>query len=380
MIIQDATVQLPIGYLIGALGTGGSERQLTELAAGMVARGHRVQILSYDGPGPLDAAAEGRGVAVRRLSGGSRLAKVGAARRWIREFRPAILHGFMKRASSLAVLANLPRRECRVVASDFSTASYSRSQPALWLSLGLFSLADTVATQTEMNRKSLGLLAPWLRRKVVVIRNGVDTGRFPAVRERQARREFRFVCVASVYRVKNPVRVVESVRMLRARGLCEFTVDWYGRKGRAGDEQPTAHYLEAARLQVAYGLEDVITFHGETARVEDAYASADAILHPSLQEGFPNAVIEAMASGLPVVVSNVSDLPLIVETARNGFVCDPHDPAAIAGAMRSMMELDPETRDAMGIRSRELAVRWFGRDRFLDEYEQLYRSLVDRRA
>jgi glycosyltransferase involved in cell wall biosynthesis len=229
-----------------------------------------------------------------------------------------------------------------------------------------------------MNRRSLGLLAPWLQKKVVVIRNGVDFSRFTPQRDRAPGRKFRFVCVGSVYRVKNPVRVVEAVRVLRDRGREGFVVDWCGRKGRGGDELPTAHYLGAERLRVEYGLQNVIRFRGETAHVEDAYAEADAILHPSIQEGFPNAVIEAMASGLPVVVSAVSDLPLIVESAANGFVCDPADAVSIADAMEAMMELETDERAAMGARSRELAIRWFGRSRFLDEYEALYRSLMSR--
>ena len=367
---------LPIGYLIGALDRGGSERQLIELAAGMAERGHRTVVLCYDGDGALDSAARERGLTVKTLAGGSKLSKIRVLREWIGELRPAILHGFMKRASSLAVLANLPRRRCRVVASDLSTASYSRSQPVLWLSLGLFGLADVVATQTEMNRKSLGLLAPWLRRKTVVIRNGVDTGRFVSRRPRSHDGVVRFVCVGSVYRVKNPVGVVEASRLLREANIGGFRVDWYGRKGLGGDDRPSAEFLEAGQLIEEYGLQDVIVFHGETALIEEAYASADAVLHPSLQEGFPNAVIEAMASRLPVVVSSVSDLPLIVEAADNGFVCDPHDRASIAAAMRSMIDAGEDKRTAMGERSRELAWRWFGRERFLDEYENLYRALA----
>ena len=110
--------------------------------------------------------------------------------------------------------------------------------------------------------------------------------------------------------------------------------------------------------------------------MSDAYQSADAIVHVSLQEGIPNAVVEAMACGLPVVVSRVSDLPLIVSTARNGFVCDERSPESIAEAMERMLATDPDQRSAMGARSRQLAVDWFGADRFVEEYEQMYCELV----
>lgn len=370
---------MKVRYLIGALGRGGSERQLVELAAGLSARGHDVQVLCYQGAGPLDAVAEERGVAVQHVPGGTKREKLALVRRRIREDRPEILHGFMKRASSLAVLSNLPGRECRVVASDLSTATYSRRQPVLWAALAAFAIADVVATQTEMNRGSIRRLAPWLRRKTVVIRNGVDTDRFRSVPERHRGAPFRFVCVGSVYRVKNPERVVEAVRLLRDRGAAPFRVDWFGRRGLGGDAAPSAEHDRAAALVAANGLDDIVAFHGETTTVAEVYRTADAVLHPSLQEGMPNAVVEGMASGLPVVVSRVSDLPLIVAEARNGFVCDPHSADAIADAMARMLAVPAGEWLEMGVRSRALAVAWFGMSRFVAEYESLYRRLLEGR-
>ncbi len=128
---------MKIGYLIGSLGAGGSERQLSELAVGMVVRGHEIEIAAYDGAGFFDDYVEGCGVTVRHMEGGSKTRKLLAVRRWARAFDPDLLHGFMKRASSLAALANLPGRRCRVVASDLSTATYSRGQPVLWAATAL---------------------------------------------------------------------------------------------------------------------------------------------------------------------------------------------------------------------------------------------------
>ena len=176
--------------------------------------------------------------------------------------------------------------------------------------------------------------------------------------------------------MKNPVRVVEAVRLLRERGRARFKLDWFGRLGLGGGGAVSEDYRAAIERVERYQLGDIVTFHGETDRVEDAYLSADAIVHVSLQEGIPNAVVEAMACGLPVVVSRVSDLPLIVSTARNGFVCDERSPESISEAMERMLATDPDQRSAMGARSRQLAVDWFGADRFVEEYEQMYCELV----
>ena len=365
---------LRIGYLIGALGTGGSERQLSELAVGMAGLGHDVQVACYDGAGGFDAFVEEGGAKVLRMTGGSKLDKIRAIRRWIGTYTPDILHGFMKRASSLAVLANLPSRRCKVVASDYSTASYARHRWDLWASLALWLLADRVATQTEMNRRSLCLLAPWLRRKIVIVRNGVDMTRFLPPERGVDRRTFRFLVVGTVYRVKNPIRLIEAAKILRDEGPRPFEVRWVGPTSRAGEE--TEEYRTAMALVERHGLADVVSFTGPAARVEEEYRRADCLIHVSLQEGMPNAVVEGMASGLPVVVSRTSDLPLLVSEAQNGFICDGYRPRAIALAMRRIMGLGKEERLSMGERSRKLALDWFSKRRFLDEYEKMYLQLL----
>ncbi|MBI5445201.1 MAG: glycosyltransferase family 4 protein [Deltaproteobacteria bacterium] len=365
---------MKIGYLIGALKTGGSERQLSELAVGMVARGHGVEVACYDGPGTFDGFVEAGGARIRWTGGRSKLEKLMGIRAWIAESRPDILHGFMKRASSLAVLGNLPLRRCKVIASDYSTASYARHKWDLWASLALWSLADRVATQTEMNRRNLCLLAPWIRSKVVIVRNGVEITRFVPPERRAAGPAYRFLVVGTVYRVKNPVGLVEAVRILKAETAEQFVVRWVGPTSHGGVD--TEEYRTAANLVRRYGLSDVVSFAGPAARMEEEYRWADCLVHVSLQEGMPNAVVEAMACGLPIVVSGVSDLPLLVRAASNGFVCEETRPASIAAAMGGAMRLPWQERVAMGERSRKLAEEWFGRARFLDAYEGIYRELV----
>lgn len=366
-----------IGYLINSLGVGGAERQLMRLAHGLVARGHQVGVLCYGGSSSLDQELEAVGVEVQSVSAKGRLGKVAAVRRWMYEFSPDVAHGVMKRASSVAVLARFAGPRCKVVASDMSTATYSRGKPALWGSLVMFRLADCVVTQTELNRKSLEVLAPWLRGRIVVVRNGLDIEQFAPPQKIDGNGSFRFCVVGSIYSVKNPVRLVKAVAELKGRGGPIFKVDWYGRFGRNGNERPTAEYHEAVGLVESLGVSNIIRFHGETRNVSNVYHSAHALIHVSLQEGFPNAVAEGMACGLPIVVSRVSDLPLVVKEAHNGFVVDENDPVSIAEGMERMMRTDLSERIAMGRRSRELAVQWFGMERFLDEYEQLYTDLLN---
>jgi len=367
---------LRIGMMIGGLGSGGTERQLIRLARAMADRGHSVSVWLY-GSSPSEPQLEHPGITVQVGNAASWREKLRGTRAWYAEFKPDLVHGFMKRASSLAVLAAPVRRSFPILGSDLSTATYARRRLILWPSLAAFRLADGVVTQTDLNRRSLVDLAPWLRGRVHVVRNGVDTDAFaPSEAAVEETGRLRFTCVGSVYALKNPVRLVEAVALLQKAQTPPFRVDWYGRLGLKGDHDPSVAYHKAAALARELSVEDLITFHGETRPIQPAYHNAHAVIHPSIQEGFPNAVVEGMACGLPVVVGKVSDLPLVVETARNGFVFDESDASSIAEQMGRMIRTPLPERQAMGARSRELAESWFGMERFVDEFEHLYRSLI----
>jgi glycosyltransferase involved in cell wall biosynthesis len=333
-----------------------------------------VNVIAYDGRAVLDDDFRAVGASVTTEETVTRRQKFRAVQGWLRASNFDVVHCIMKRASSLTLLARWPARRPPVIASDYSSATYGRRNSTLWLSLASFAMAEKVATEIELNRKSLERLGPWLRSKTVVVRNGLDTDYFtPAATVGPGQRDtFIFCAVGTLSAVKNPLRVVDAVAELRRRGHFRFRVEWYGRDGF----WQRVNSGEAARTRAAsLGLDANIVFCGETSDVVNAYRMSHAMLHASTQEGFPNAVAEGMACGLPLAVSRVSDLPLVVAEADNGFVFDETDPCSIADAMERLMALPEPDRVAMGERSRDLAVRWFGMQRYLDEFEGLYYAL-----
>ena len=372
--MTNSRPRLRIGYVVGGLGRGGAELQLLMLAEGLIKRGHAVNVIAYDGRSVLDDDFRAVGASVTTEESVTRRQKLRAVRGWLRASDLDVVHCVMKRASTLTLLARWPARRPPVIASDYSSATYGRRNAALWLSLASFAAAQKVATEIELNRKSLERIGPWLRSKTVVIRNGLDTDHFtpPATLRSNQRDTFVFCAVGTLSSVKNPLRVVDAVAELRRRGHTRFRVEWYGRDGF----WQRVNTGEEARKRVAsLDLGEHIVFCGETSEVVSVYRMAHALLHASTYEGFPNAVAEGMACGLPLAVSRVSDLPLVVAEARNGFVFDETDPRSIADAMERLMDLPEAERVAMGERSRDLAVRWFGMQRYLDEFEGLYHAL-----
>jgi glycosyltransferase involved in cell wall biosynthesis len=130
----------------------------------------------------------------------------------------------------------------------------------------------------------------------------------------------------------------------------------------------------------AEGLTNVI-FVGAVGReqVLQYLHEAHIYVHPPRYEGFGNAVLEAMAVGLPIVATKVGGIPDFVESGVNGILIPPEDPIALAEALAKMLR-DPELRFKMGRESRRIAVSSFNFSELFDAFELIYRRLGIKRT
>ncbi|MEW6324601.1 MAG: glycosyltransferase family 4 protein [Nitrospirota bacterium] len=127
---------------------------------------------------------------------------------------------------------------------------------------------------------------------------------------------------------------------------------------------------EFRELAGRHGLAGQIHFVGMTRTVERYYAAADLLVLPTLNEPFGMVVLEAMASGLPAVVSRIAGAAEVLRHGDNALLLDdPRDPKQIADAVVALS--DPERRRAMGRRARDTA-RAFTWERMAEEIERLY--------
>jgi glycosyltransferase involved in cell wall biosynthesis len=100
------------------------------------------------------------------------------------------------------------------------------------------------------------------------------------------------------------------------------------------------------------GLLASISFVGFRSDVASLLAAADAFVTASRYEGMPNVVIEALATGLPVVGTNVGGMPELIQDGANGYLVPPADPDALASAMSRVALASPKDRLEMGERGR----------------------------
>jgi UDP-glucose:(heptosyl)LPS alpha-1,3-glucosyltransferase len=133
------------------------------------------------------------------------------------------------------------------------------------------------------------------------------------------------------------------------------------------DRKSGAYQAQAASA----GLGEQIHFAGPQKDIENWYAMADSFVLPTLYDPFPNAAMEAMASGLPVITSTQCGAAEIVEPAQCGWICDALDVATLGQYLR---DFTPATAANMGARARALAER-FTTEKMAEQLTTLYRSL-----
>lgn len=119
------------------------------------------------------------------------------------------------------------------------------------------------------------------------------------------------------------------------------------------------------------GLEGRMTMREYVERIEDYYRACDVFVLPSLGEGMPNAVLEAMACGLPVVATRTSGTTDLIAEGENGYLFEPGDAAAFLGRL-SDLAADASRRDRISARARSTAEERFSIKAIADRYMSLY--------
>jgi UDP-glucose:(heptosyl)LPS alpha-1,3-glucosyltransferase len=207
--------------------------------------------------------------------------------------------------------------------------------------------------------------------KLHVIYNGVDLDSFhPRLRDghrEPARAELgipddamTYVFVGSGFERKGMLQLLSAFRRgsdVRAHLIV------------VGEDRAEARAKALAR---EYGIGDRVHFLGGRDDVRPWYGAADAFVLPTLYDPFPNAALEAMACGLPVIVTSQCGAAELVSEGENGMVCDALDEASLA---TSLGRLDPERARGMGARARETAAL-FGLDAMAQKLVALYRELT----
>jgi glycosyltransferase involved in cell wall biosynthesis len=123
------------------------------------------------------------------------------------------------------------------------------------------------------------------------------------------------------------------------------------------------------------GLAGRVQFHGVVEDVAPYLRAGDIFAFPTLGEGMPNALLEAMASGLPCVASALGGCRDVITNDETGLLVPAGDASAFQGALERLVE-SSAMRERLGAAARQDAVSRFGLERMVDRYEACYRAVM----
>lgn len=287
-----------------------------------------------------------------------------------------VVHCFLPDSYMAGGLATSLFPRCKLVMSRVSKNHYQDERPDLSFVERriLHPRVAAVACNTRDIERELvaeGVAAA----KIRLIHNGIDAAAYaPSPERRQAERAARGLTpdqtvlsvVANLHPYKGHDDLLQALSGIRDKLPANWVLLCAGRdEGRKADYEALAHRL---------GLGEHVVFLGQCFDVPGLLASSDLAVLPSHQEGLPNSVLEAMASGLPVVATDVGGLPELIVPEKGGFLVPPHDPRALGEAILTVLK-DADACRSMGRYNLDRARERFSLEASVGAYTRLYDSL-----
>jgi glycosyltransferase involved in cell wall biosynthesis len=356
-------------FIIDSLGSGGAERQCVTLAISLKQRNHFVIILGYNQGDHYLKEVNNHGIDYYLIEEYNPLKRILKFRKEIKELNPDAIFAFLQTSSLLAEFASIPNRTWKLIVSERSDVSCTYSFRTR-IHLQLHRFANFVTTNSESSTKVLVGKAPYLREKIKTIYNGLDLDRFTPPDTYSPNERRILVVISSHQKHKNAKNLILALKKLKDSNIRSLPrIFWYGSDLSYSRDKWENAYEETVELIAQCDLENDFFLKTPVEDIENVYKKADGLILCSFWEGLPNAVCEAMACGLPILMSNVSDY--IVLTEGNGICFDPHDVASIASAIKHFCDFGINELIKMRSISREKAEALFPKDKMVDSYLKL---------
>ncbi len=391
-------------FVIGTLDVGGAERHLSYVLPELKRKGVHPALFVMNGDGPLRATFEKGGVPI--IFGRQPIAWIERTIAWIiahfppktktptvfvlrliqfawdirrlpallLQNRSAVLHCFLPGAvifgGTIAAMTFHPRK----VFSRRSMNFYQSSRRFWgWLDrkitgTGRYILGNSRAVVQNLIDEGQP------KQRVRLIYNGIPE-MLPEERVRRrwqkaADAPLRMSIVANLIPYKGHVDLLDALRLVKDQLPSGWSITFAGTGGPAGYRQK----LEG--LVQEYGLAKHVLMPGSCADVASLYEQTDIALLVSHEEGFSNSILEAMACGVPMIVTDVGGNAEAVAHGRTGLVVPTRDPQALAKAILELASAPASSRAEMGRASYERFKAEFSLDRCVQDYADLYRGMV----
>jgi L-malate glycosyltransferase len=361
---------IPVAVVMTSFEPGGTERQMTELARRLDPSRWEVHLACFEAKGPWFERAAERAVSVAEFPVKSFmrpdvLRQIWSFASWCRKRRIAVVQATEIYSNIFALpaaaLAAVPVRigSRRGINTD-------RTRGQVRVQRLAYAHATTVVANSRASAEQLRLeRVP--ERKIAIVNNGLDFGPFGPHTPRASLRKV--TVVANLRPLKgHDVLIDAAVEILERFPDARFELIGEGSERNALLARAAAH-----------GVAHAFTFVGHCGDVPARLAETDIFVLPSRSESFPNAILEAMAAGLPIVASGVGGIRELIDDGRTGWLVPPGEDEALASRVMQLMA-DPADGARIGAAARADALARFSFDRMVAGFEDIYLTELARRG
>jgi len=370
-------------FVISTLGQGGAEQQMVMLIEQFVLRGIECSIFVLDGSGALRQRLEATGIVIHdmnyqaRANRATRLVILASAlfKLWwlALRWRPDVLQAYLPLTNFMGALAGRMAFVPVIVTGRRGLGTHQDRYP-FWYPLDR--LANALSTVVTCNSAAVvedTVARDRLRRsKIVIIRNGVNLSPFDHGAKRAEIRDslgidkstLAVVAVANLIRYKGHFDLLEAIALLKF-DLCIRKFFLVGRDDGIGKE------LKHKAKEL--GIEDQIRFLGARNDVPQILAGTDIFVLPSHEEGSSNALLEAMATGVPIIATDVGGNSEALHFGKFGWLVPAKNPAALAIAIRSVTS-SIDTARATALQARGYVKSTYSVENHSNAHLEMYRS------
>lgn len=343
---------------------GGAERQLIGLAHFLKEKGYNVDLACYHEKNFYKDLISQYGLYCIALKPKGRFGKFLEVKRLINEGSYNYVIAYKDGPTMIVSLLKLFGLKAKVIVSERNTTQTltRRERIKFWG----YRFADYIVPNSYSQENFIISNFPSYKNKTVTITNFTDTYSFVPSGSRSDRKTIEVIIAGRIAEQKNMMRFLDVVKLLKDIGT-PYHFKWFGNVS-AGEQ---AYESDVMQKWHQLGLEDMLEFLPATNNIKREYQVCDAFCLPSLYEGYPNVVCEAMSCGKPILCSRVCDNPYIVEDGVNGLMFDPTNEKNMFDTFVRFSEFTLDERYAMGVTSREIAVKKFSEESFVNKYIQL---------
>lgn len=354
-------------HLVDSLEVGGAETVVASLCRLHVSMAHLTAVHCLFAGGPISTALKRDGIEISVHGTAHRIHLIARLFQRIRELQPDVIHCHNAYATTVGAPAARLVGVPAVIATRHDNGLPpvpGSNEATFWLAARL---CDRIVAVSPAAYRSLAAAKLSTPQKLVTVENGVRPAPAPCS-------PFAVIPGKSEFTVASVARLVpnkDQATLLRAIGLANRHI--HGLSLLLVGDGPDRDALR--RLSVDLGIDRRVHFLGQRPDVGNCLSTADLFVLSSIREGLPLSLLEAMAAGVPAVVTAVGGMPDIVALSGAGLTVPSRNPEAMASAIVSLAR-QPDLRRHFAERGRRCYLQHFTLERMADAYLRLYTSTL----